>query len=105
LGIQPRIRPMSDVATTSRTITARRLTWTVFAAAPALAILTIGSGALTGSISGGVTPSNSTVADTREFSRQGEDLATLTGAKADGSDESALNQWQNTVRRRPSPRR
>jgi hypothetical protein len=45
------------------------------------------------------------VADSREFNRQGDDLAAMTGAKADGSDESAMNQWQNTVRRRPSPRR
>jgi len=96
---------MSEVATTSRTSTARRLTWTVFAAVPALAILTIGSGVLTGNLSSGTTPSNGTVADTREFSVKGDDLAALTGAKADGSDEAAMNQWQNTVRRRPSPRR
>jgi hypothetical protein len=96
---------MSEVATSSRTSTVRRLTWTVFAAVPALAIVTIGSGVLTGNLSGGTTPSNATVAETREFSVKGDDLAALTGAKADGSDEAALGQWQNTVRRRPSPRR
>jgi len=96
---------MSEVATSSRTFTARCLAWTVFAAVPALAILTIGSGVLTGNLSSGATPSNVTVADTREFSVKGDDLAALTGAKAEGSDEAAMNQWQNTVRRRPSPRR
>jgi hypothetical protein len=96
---------MSDVATARRTNMARRLTWTVFAAVPALAILTLGSGVFTGNLTGGAMPSQTTVAETREFSRQGDDLAALTGAKADGSDEAAMSQWQNTVRRRPSPRR
>jgi len=96
---------MTEVATTSRSISARGLTWTVLVAVPALAILSLGSGLLTGDVTGSAAPATASVQDTREFSRQGDDLAALTGAKADGSDEAALSQWQNTVRRRPSPRR
>ena len=96
---------MTEVATTRRSISARSLTWTMLAAIPALAILTLGSGVLTGSLVGSTAPATASVEDTREFSRQGDDLAALTGSKADGSDEAVMNQWQNTVRRRPSPRR
>ena len=96
---------MTEVANSSRCFSARSLTWTMLAAVPALAILTLGSGVLTGSLVGSTAPATASVEDTREFSRQGDDLAALTGSKADGSDEAAMNQWQNTVRRRPSPRR
>lgn len=96
---------MTEVATSRRPSTARTVTWTVLAAAPALAIITLGAGVLSGSLSSGNVPANTSMTDTREFSRQGDDLAALTGTKSDGSDESAMNQWQNTVRRRPSPRR
>lgn len=95
---------MTEVATNRRNVT-RQVTWTVLAAAPALAIVTLGAGVFSGSMTSGPVPANTSMADTREFSRQGDDLAALTGAKADGTDESAMNQWQNTVRRRPSPRR
>ena len=96
---------MTEVANSRRSFSARSLTWTMLAAVPALAIVTLGSGVLTGSLTGSTTPATASTADTREFSRQGEDLAALTGSKAEGSDEAAMNQWQNTVRRRPSPRR
>jgi hypothetical protein len=96
---------MTEIAANRRSNTARNVTWTVLAAAPALAIVTLGAGVFSGSLSSGNVPSNTNMADTRDFSRQGDDLAALTGTKADGSDESAMNQWQNTVRRRPSPRR
>ena len=36
---------MTEVATTRRSVSARSLTWTMLAAIPALAILTLGSGA------------------------------------------------------------
>jgi hypothetical protein len=96
---------MTEIASSRRSITARSLTWTMLAAVPALAILTLGSGVFTGSLTGSTVPATASVEDTREFSRQGDDLAALTGSKSDGSDDSAMNQWQNTVRRRPSPRR
>jgi hypothetical protein len=96
---------MREVASSRRSISARSLTWTMLAAVPALAILALGSGVMTGSLTGSAAPATASVEDTRELSRQGDDLAAMTGSKADGSDEAAMNQWQNTVRRRPSPRR
>ena len=93
---------MSEVATTSRPGYARILAWVLFAAVPALAIVSLGSGVFPGSTAVVPMPASASLEDTREFSRQGDDLAALTGAKADNDDAS---QWQNTVTRRPSPRR
>ena len=95
---------MSEVATTSRTGLARSMAWVLFAAVPVLAIVTLGSGVYPGSTNATPAPATASLEDTREFSRLGDDLAALTGAKAD-TDDAALTQWQNTVTRRPSPRR
>lgn len=96
---------MSEIATNRPTSTARQLTWSLLAAVPALAIVALGAGVMSGNLSGQTTPASISVDDTREFASQGDDLASLTNAKTDATDESAQNQWQNTVRRRPSPRR
>jgi hypothetical protein len=90
--------------TTTATPT-RRLTWTLLAVVPALAIVTLAAGVLPGSLTGAAPalPTGIAAAETRALSALGDDLASLTGAKAD--DEQFANQWQNTVRRRPSPRR
>jgi hypothetical protein len=94
---------MSEVAT-SRTQSTRSLAWTFLAAVPALGILALGSGVLTGELSGSASPPPS-IADIREFNRLGDDLAGVTDVKAEPTSDAALDQWQNTVRRRPSPRR
>lgn len=96
---------MSEVAANRPSNTARRLTWSLLAAVPALAIVALGAGVVSGNLSDQSAPASVSVEDTREFARQGDDLAALTNAKAESTDESVMNQWQNTVRRRPSPRR
>ena len=93
---------MSEVATTSRMGYARILAWVLFAAVPALAIVSLGSGVHPGSSTGVPIPAAASLEDTRALSRLGDDLAALTGAKTENDDAS---QWQNTVTRRPSPRR
>jgi hypothetical protein len=93
---------MSEVATSRRSFSARSMAWTLLAAVPAVGILALGAGVMTGEMTGSAPPTAS-VSDTRELNRLGDDLAGLTGAPA--SNETALDQWQNTVRRRPSPRR
>ena len=96
---------MSEIAANRPSSAARRLTWSLLAAVPALAIVALGAGVMSGNLSEQSPPASASVEDTREFARQGDDLASLTNAKTDVTDESAMNQWQNTVRRRPSPRR
>ena len=85
---------MTEVATTSRSISARGLTWTVLVAVPALAILSLGSGLLTGDVTGSAAPATASVQDTREFSRQGDDLAALTGCDQRGEAVLAQERMQ-----------
>jgi hypothetical protein len=97
---------MTETATLSRRKgSARTLTWILLAAVPALAIVTLASGVLPGSLTAQApaVPAGVAADDTRALSTLGDDLASLTGARAD--DEQFAAQWQNTVRRRPSPRR
>ena len=97
---------MTEVTTPSRRKGyARRLTWTLLAAVPAVAVVTLGAGVLPGSLVGSApsVPAGVAADDTRALSALGDDLASLTGAQAD--DDQFAAQWQNTVRRRPSPRR
>lgn len=96
---------MSENVTNRPSSTGRRMTWTLLAAVPVLAIVALGSGVVSGSFADQSAPASVSVEDTREFARQGDDLASLTNAKTEAGDDSSLNQWQNTVRRRPSPRR
>src|SRR5881409_3829027 len=88
----------------SRKRAIRVLTWTSLAVMPFLAVLTLGSGLLpaltsdTPAIPGGLQ-----VAETRALAQKGDDLASLNQvATADSLDEF-MNNWQDTVRRRPSP--
>ena len=84
----------------------RILTWSCLALIPVLAILTLGSAVLptltgeTPSVPGGLQ-----IADTRALSAVGDDLASLNQAGPANSLNDFMNSWQDTVRRRPSPRR
>jgi hypothetical protein len=88
------------------------LTWTCLTLVPALAIVALGSGLLpvlaSGSTSATV-PDGLLLAETRTFAAQGDDLsgvtAGVTGQQGDQSIDQFMDSWQNTVRRRPSPRR
>jgi hypothetical protein len=89
------------------------LTWAGLVAVPALAIVALGSGLLPtvlGSQSAAPVPSGLLLAETRALTNQGDDLAGLsaTAATKAGQQETLdqfADSWQNTVRRRPSPRR
>jgi hypothetical protein len=74
-------------------------------AVPALAIVSLGAGVVSGRLTTSASPTSASVLDTRDLARQGENVAAATATAADSNDDAALNQWQNTVRRRPSPRR
>jgi hypothetical protein len=86
----------------------RTITWACLALIPALAIMTLGVGllpALTGSDTPAGVPGGLQVADTRDLSNQGDDLAAVAPAATPDSLDGFMDNWQNTVRRRPSPRR
>jgi hypothetical protein len=91
----------------SRKRATRALTWTCLALLPVLAVLTLGTGllpALTADnlpdVAGGAQ-----IAETRAFSTAGDDVTAAAPAAAPGNVDEFMNNWQNTVRRRPSPRR
>ncbi len=96
---------MNEIATSRTSNVARGLTWTLLVAVPALAILSLGAGVVSGRLTSTASPANASVLDTRDLARQGENVAAVTSTAAEGNDDAAINQWQNTVRRRPSPRR
>src|SRR5437899_1932336 len=86
--------------------TTRILTWSCLALIPVLAILTLGTAVLptlTGDTPSGV-PGGLQVADTRALSALGDDLASLNKASPANTLDEFMNGWQDTVRRRPSPR-
>src|SRR5262245_40149416 len=84
----------------------RVITWSCLTLIPVLAILTLGTAvlpALTGDTP--AVPGGLQMADTRALSAVGDDLASLNKADAANSLDEFMNNWQDTVRRRPSPRR
>jgi hypothetical protein len=86
--------------------TTRIVTWSCLALIPVLAILTLGTAvlpALTGDSP--AVPGGLQIADTRALSALGDDLASLNQAAPANSLDDFMNNWQDTVRRRPSPRR
>src|ERR671932_723141 len=98
---------MSGQATHSRRKGARAATWAGLVLVPALAIVALGSGllpALLGSHPAAV-PGGLLVAETRAFSARGDDVSRLSGVRADESIDQFMDSWQNTVVKRPSPRR
>jgi hypothetical protein len=99
---------MSGQPQTSRRKGARALTWTCLTLIPALAIVALGTGLLPTLADTSVpAPSGLLVAETRAFNTQGDDVSGLVANQADDRDsvDQFMDHWQNTVRRRPSPRR
>ena len=102
---------MSGQPKHSRRKVARALTWACLVLVPALAIVALGSGplaALLGSQSSATAPTGLLLAETRALTAQGDDLSGVASAVKAGDQESIdqfMDTWQNTVRRRPSPRR
>jgi len=101
---------MSGQAKESRRKAHRVVTWTCVTLVPALAIMALGTGLLPvlASSAPADVPSGLLVAETRAFAAQGDDLSAVTAAAKPADGESLdqfVDSWQNTVRRRPSPRR
>ena len=84
----------------------RIVTWSCLALIPVLAILTLGTAVLP-ALSGAspAVPGGLQLADTRALTALGDDLASLNRATPANSLDDFMNNWQDTVRRRPSPRR
>jgi hypothetical protein len=87
----------------------RALTWTCFTLVPALAIVALGYSlrpaafANTPAVPGGLL-----VAETRAFAAAGDDVSAVNATAAPAAGQAIdefMDGWQNTVRRRPSPRR
>ncbi len=98
---------MTDLNTSRIGGSTRRLTWTLLAAVPVLGIAVLGSNAIS-SFSAGPSPtipSGLLVGETREFAKRGDDVTALTAREQPKNVDQFLNDWQNTVRRRASPRR
>jgi len=90
----------------------RALTWAGLVVVPALVIVALGSGvvpALFGTSSAVSAPGGLLLAETRDLTFNGDDLASLSASAVDPGKHTSINQfmdtWQNTVRRAPSPRR
>jgi hypothetical protein len=88
------------------------LTWTCLTLVPALAIVALGSGllpVLAGGSASATVPDGLLLAETRAFAAQGDELsgvtASVTAQQGEQSIDQFMDSWQNTVRRRPSPRR
>jgi hypothetical protein len=82
----------------------RTLTWAVMILVPALAIVVLGSG-LTAILAGGPPVAVGSMADTRALAAQG-DMVTADAKPIDaGTVDEFMDEWQNTVRLPPSPRR
>ena len=98
---------MTDSNTPRPGNSARRLTWTLLAVVPVLGIAILGTTVLP-SLNAGpspVIPSGLLVSETREFAKRGDDVTALLAREQPKNVEQFLNDWQNTVRRRASPRR
>ena len=85
----------------------RVLTWTCLALIPVLAILTLSTGLLPALSSDAPTgvPGGLQIAETRALTAQGDDVASVGKTGTANTLDDFMNDWQNTVRRRPSPRR
>jgi hypothetical protein len=82
----------------------RTLTWTVLVLVPALAIVALGTG-LSLFATGPATPNGLLVAETRDFAAQGDAVTAVINPTNAGTVDQFMDQWQNTVRLPPSPRR
>lgn len=98
---------MTDLNTPRQSSPARRLTWALLAAVPVLGIAVLGTTVLPSLASGPspAVPSGLLVGETREFAKRGDDVTALTAREQPKDVDQFLNDWQNTVRRRASPRR
>jgi hypothetical protein len=87
------------------------LTWAGLVVVPALVIVALGSGVLPALFdnSAASAPGGLLLAETRDFTFNGDDLASLSASSVAPGQHTSINQfmdtWQNTVRRPPSPRR
>jgi hypothetical protein len=98
---------MSEQSTVRHGSPARRLTWTLLALVPVLGVAALGS-AIVPSLTAGTSPAvpgGLLVGETRELAQKGDDLTALTAREQPKNLDQFLNDWQNTVRRRASPRR
>jgi hypothetical protein len=98
---------MTDLNSPRPGNSARRLTWTLLVAVPVLGIAVLGSNVIPSLASGPspVVPGGLLVSETREFAKRGDDVTALTAREPAKDVDQFLNDWQNTVRRRASPRR
>jgi hypothetical protein len=82
----------------------RTITWAVLVLVPALAIVALGSG-LSALFSSGPPVAAGSLADVRALAAQG-DMVTAVAKPADATSvDQFMDEWQNTVRLPPSPRR
>jgi hypothetical protein len=87
------------------------LTWAGLVVVPALVIVALGSGVLPALLGNSATPAPGglLLAETRDFTFNGDDLASLSASAVEPGKHTTIDQfmdtWQNTVRRPPSPRR
>ena len=95
---------MSGHSKHTRRNASRTLTWAVLIVVPALAIVALGTG-LSLFATGPAAPGGLLVAETRDFATHGDAVtAAVTPANA-GPVDQFMDEWQNTVRIPPSPRR
>lgn len=95
---------MSGHSKHTRRKASRTLTWAVLVLVPALAIVALGSG-LSLLATGPAAPGGLLVAETRDFATNGDAVAATVNPANAGPVDQFMDEWQNTVRLPPSPRR
>jgi hypothetical protein len=95
---------MSVEHKSTRRKASRRLTWAVLVVVPALAIVALGSG-LSALLSGGPPIAAASLADVRALAAKGDMVTAVTKPVDSASVDQFMDEWQNTVRLPPSPRR
>jgi hypothetical protein len=95
---------MSGQSKLTRRKASRTMTWAALVLVPALAVVALGTG-LSLFATGPAAPGGLLVAETRDFAAQGDAVTAVANPTHAANVEQFMDDWQNTVRLPPSPRR